>query len=322
MNYKSSLIDTFAQRPYLLYDGPMETRIEYNTSLILDKEMSIFTLMYSEEGKKALCDLYTRDSLIALKYNIPIILNAPTYRASPAHCRRLGYNAADSVKVINKDCIEFVKTIRDELSPAADQIFVTAPIGPERAGYSPELSFTIQEACKYHSQQANAIAEVGVDIISIAAMPGAIETIGCAKAVASTGLPYSVGVILTKQGTLLDGKSFAELIHEIDSTVSPKPLFYVISCTHPTTAQKALQSYDSAFHRILGIKANGSSKSPTELLALNKAEADEADLFADELFELGKEHQFKIYGGCCGTDHRHLAALAKKLSSQAVELAI
>ncbi len=37
-----------------VYDGPMETRIEYRTDLKLDKEMSIFALCDSEPGRAAL----------------------------------------------------------------------------------------------------------------------------------------------------------------------------------------------------------------------------------------------------------------------------
>ena len=226
----------------------------------------------------------------------------------------MGYAELDAVEKINVDCINFVKAIQQKFDDYAKNIFISAPIGPEKTDYTPELNFTIEKAAEYHTPQAEAIAAAGVDIISIAAMPGAVETIGCAIAVVSTGLPYSIGVVLTQAGTLLDGKPFADLIKEIDNTINPKPNFYVISCTHPMIARRALSDNRPEYRRILGIKANGSSKSPEELLTLQQAEADAPDLFADELIALGKEYHFKIYGGCCGTDQRHLAALARKLS--------
>ena len=45
----------------IVYDGPMETRIEYGTDLKLDKEMSIFALCDTEPGRQALTALYRRD---------------------------------------------------------------------------------------------------------------------------------------------------------------------------------------------------------------------------------------------------------------------
>lgn len=314
MKKSSTFLNVLAQQPFMLYDGPMETRIQFGTSIKLKNPTSIFALMFSAEGKAALQNLYEQDILSVKPYQAAIILNAPTYRASRAHIEQMGYFDADAVANINKECIRFVTDIRTEFADYAKKIFVTAPIGPEKTEYLPELNFTIEQAMHYHEPQANAIAATAVDLISIAAMPGAIEIIGCAKAVAKTGLPYSVGVILTPEGTLLDGHPFAALIEEIDNSVIPKPNFYIISCTHPAIAAQALRDEKPQYKRILGIKANGSSKPPEELLTLQKAEADEPDLFADELIALGEKHHFKIYGGCCGTDTRHLAALARKLS--------
>ncbi len=308
------LVSALKERPFMLYDGPMETRIEYGTTLKLDKEMSIFTLIYQEEGQKALRQLYETDIEAVRHHNAPIILNAPTYRASPAHCQRLHFNDPNAIETINQDCIQFVKNIRNRYDDYKNNIYITAPIGPELAGYSADLSFTVEKAVSYHSRQANAIAQAGVDIISIAAMAGMIETIGCATAVAQTGMPYSVGVILNPDGTLIDGNPLKELIARIDATISPQPNFYIISCTHPVTAEQALSDHDIHYQRILGIKANGSSKSGKELLNIDHPEADEPELFADELIALGTKYHFKIYGGCCGTDHRHLATLAEKLT--------
>jgi len=307
-----NFLDTLKQSPFLLYDGPMETRIEYGTSIKLDPDVAIFKLIYQAEGQAALRKLYQTDIEAAARYHAPIILNAPTWRASPAHIKRAGYKDKNSVETINRDCIRFVKQIRNQYPH--NTIFITAPIGPELTDYKADLKFTIDEAAKYHELQAKAVAKEGVDIISIAAMPGMIETIGCAKAVAETGLPYSVGVVLNKDGTLLDGNYFKDLIKRIDETISPKPNFYVISCTHPSNAQSALSDHDPRYRRILGIKANGSSKSVKELLTAGQPIADKPDVFADELVALGKQYHFKIYGGCCGTDHRHLEALARKLT--------
>lgn len=292
----------------------METRIQFGTSIKLDNPGSIFQLVYLPDGKKALQTLYFKDIEAVKKYHVPIILNAPTWRASSTHINAAGFSSVDAVEKINFDCIQFVKNVRDQFEDYKDNIFITAPVGPEKTDYQADLNLTIDKAMQYHLQQAKAIANAGVDIISIASMAGAIETIGCARAMATTGLPYSVGVVLKKDGTLIDGTPFAEVIDEVDKLASPQPIFYAISCTHPSVAAAALRDDANEYRRVLAIKANGSSKSPEELLKLKHPESDSPELFAAELIALGKKYHFKIYGGCCGTNTEHLEALAKALS--------
>jgi len=151
-----------------------------------------------------------------------------------------------------------------------------------------------------------------VKLVSIAAMPGAVETRGAARAVSETGLPYTVGFILNQEANLLDGTVPEQLIADIDSEAAYPPLFYVIGCTHASVAARLLSR---GLPRIQGIKANGSSLSPEELLALDHAAADEPDEFARQLLALGRERDFRVYGGCCGTDTAHVESLCRLLTS-------
>ncbi|WP_298621885.1 hypothetical protein [uncultured Legionella sp.] len=80
--------DVFQSQPFFFYDGPMETRIEFGTNIKIDKEMSIFMLMNTQEGRDALAKLYRTDIQTALSFRQPIILNAPVFRASKEHCKR------------------------------------------------------------------------------------------------------------------------------------------------------------------------------------------------------------------------------------------
>lgn len=294
-----------------VYDGPMETRIEYGTDLKLDKEMSIFALVDRPEGKEALAALYRADVKAAERHGACIILNAPTYRCSPAHAQRMGYEDSDLAR-LNRACVDLVRQVRDEFPQSAGRILLTAPVGPKYAGYHPDLEFTVDTAASYHQVQADILRDLGLDLISVAAMPGMVEAYGAARAVAATGVAYTVGFILNKEGDVLDGTPVRDLIAAIDENVDPKPLFYVIGCTHVSVAQALLERENLT--RIQAIKANGSSLSPEELMALDHAAADEPDGFADELLALGKPRAFRIYGGCCGTDTRHVESLCRKLT--------
>jgi len=261
-----SFNEIYQNNHYLFYDGPMETRIEYGTDLQLDKEMSIFLLLETNEGREALSALYRQDIETVMPFGAPIILNAPTFRASKEHCQRLGISdAPENVYQINKDSITLLRSIRDEYTKYKNKILVTAPIGPKYAGFTPDKSTSIASEVRYHKVQIHAVADIGVDLISIAAMPGGIECIGAAIAASQTTVDYTVGFVVTDQGTLLDGMTIEQLIHEIDiQTAAHKPVGYIIGCTHPSVASVALKSSCEAFERIIGIKANGSAKPPTK----------------------------------------------------------
>jgi homocysteine S-methyltransferase len=301
----------FLPNQVYVYDGPMETRIEYGTDLKLDKEMSIFALVDSPGGRQALAGLYWADVKAAKPHGVPIILNAPTYRCSPAHAERMGYSTSDLPR-LNKACLDLVQEIRDEFAGQVE-VLLTAPVGPKHAGYHPGLEFTVDMATEYHQAQAEALKDLPqLDLISVAAMPGMVEAYGAARAVAATGKPYTIGFILDREGNVLDGTPVRDLIATIDENVRPAPLFYVIGCTHVSVARALFQRED--LPRIQAIKANGSSLGPEELLALDHPAADDPELFAAELVALGRSRAFRILGGCCGTDTRHVDSLCREIS--------
>jgi methionine synthase I (cobalamin-dependent) len=126
-----------------------------------------------------------------------------------------------------------------------------------------------------------------------------------------------VGFILNSEANLLDGTAPQKLISELDQQASYPPLFYVIGCTHASVATQLLSRPDPALARIQGIKANGSSLSPAELMALDHAAADEPDTFARQLLDLGRSRNFRVYGGCCGTDTAHLESLCRLMNELA-----
>lgn len=307
--------EIFLTEPYFVFDGPMETRIKYGTDILLDKDLCIFKCLYQQNGVNALAKLYRQDTQIAEAYNYPIILNAPTFRASERYIKSIGYKVPESVEKINIDAVKFVRQIREQFPNFNEGVFVAGPIGPKFDAYTADDQLSIEEAEAYHLPQALALAKAGADILSIATMSNKNEAIGAARAAAKADRTYGLGMLVTAEGTLLDGTRIEDLIAQIDAEVSPRPFFYAISCTHVSVAEKALSRKSPEYQRILGIKANGSCKSPAQLAKSKYPIADKPEKFGQELVAFGKEHQMKIYGGCCGTDHRHLQAICHFLKT-------
>jgi S-methylmethionine-dependent homocysteine/selenocysteine methylase len=85
----------------------------------------------------------------------------------------------------------------------------------------------------------------------------------------------------------------------------------MINCAHPTHFEDAVAGGEPWTERIRGLRANASAKSHAELDEAE--ELDEGDPAA-----LGAEHgalrprlgSVAVLGGCCGTDCRHVEAIA------------
>ena len=84
----------------------------------------------------------------------------------------------------------------------------------------------------------------------------------------------------------------------------------MINCAHPTHFEEVLEGGGAWRERVRGLRANASTKSHAEL--------DEATELDDgDPVDLGARYgrlreglpQLNVLGGCCGTDHRHVAEI-------------
>ena len=70
--------------------------------------------------------------------------------------------------------------------------------------------------------------------------------------------------------------------------------------------------------RFLGIQANTSPLSYAQLDGSAELKCSEPEDFAKEMMTLTNIGNIKIWGGCCGTDNRHMECLAKMLVSSGI----
>ena len=98
---------------------------------------------------------------------------------------------------------------------------------------------------------------------------------------------------------------------------SPRPAYFAVNCVHPTVLRDALRGDERLLRlagvRLLGFKANASRRPPEELASLDRLEAEAPERLAEEIVALRGEYGLKVLGGCCGTDDRHIEALADRL---------
>jgi homocysteine S-methyltransferase len=123
-------------------------------------------------------------------------------------------------------------------------------------------------------------------------------------------MPAAISFTVETDGRLATGEALGAAIEAVDAASEGWPAYYMINCAHPVHFAPALQADAPWTRRILGIKANASQQSHAEL--------DEATVLDDgDPADLGQRYQLlarqypslRILGGCCGTDHRHVAAI-------------
>lgn len=290
----------------IVESGPLGTRLKYDYMLDAPPHIAVT----QSAGKTALNEIYRGDIAVAQENRIPIIINAPTFRASRNHLRIHGLDQPSDVRKINMECISFVKAIRDSYEDLSAPIFIGAPIGSLTDAYSVDGLLISEIAKQYHQEQVDIFEEAGVDLIYAVTISSLVEALGIAFAVQQSNVEYTIGFILNEQGTLLDGAPLHEAIRALDEGVDKKPLGYLITCTHASTISK-LNSDQPEYKRLIGIQTNGSDLSLITLAAKTTPVTDAPDKFAADLVQLKSKFELKIMAGCCGTSRDHLQAIAK-----------
>lgn len=313
-------LDALERFEFLLTDGSTGTCLKHETSVRLDPVIGPTGLVDDDRGRGALEALSLRYLDVGRRHGLPMQVGTPTFRASPERLRRAGYSDPGEVRRINGDSFRVLARLREGLDDYGEKVFIAGVIGPKGDCYKPEEAPGTGDAAVYHTEQAEVLAEAGVDLLVATTFPAAPEAIGVARAMAGTGLPYVVSVVIRCDGSLLDGTPLAEVIEQIDGSVMPRPAYHAVNCVHPSVLQKALQSDERlrrlAGVRLLGFKANASRRPPKELENLDHLEAESPERLADEVVALRDAFGLKVLGGCCGTDDRHIAALARRLKGQ------
>lgn len=301
----------YTSQPPLLMEGALGERLKREYNLSFDNEVAMASLVYTEEGRKALSQLWEEYIIIAKKYNLPFIATTPTRRANQERINRSIYN-----KDIISENVSFLKGIGNI---SETTMFIGGLMGCKGDAYQAKEFLSIDESKAFHSWQANLFKESKVDFIFAAIMPTLPEAIGMAKALEETHLPYIISFMIRDNGCLLDGTPLHDAIKAIDNFTYQSPVCYMANCIHPTILYSAVSKHFNQTalvkERFRGIQANTSSLSPEELdNSIDLKCSDSTDL-ANEILKLNDFINLNIVGGCCGTDNTHIEQIAKRIAN-------
>lgn len=299
--------------PVILGEGAVIERLRRMAGIVLDDQVVNSALIYDPAGRAALGIICRQYMDIGLGHDLPLLVSTPTWRASRERIAAAGLSHRD----LNGDNYRFLDSLRQEYGVYGKRILVAGLMSCRGDAYRPGDALPASVAEEYHSWQAGLLADAGVDLLLAATLPALSEAVGLARAMAATGQPYLVSFVVRPEGVLLDGTPLDEAVSVLDSAATPRPLAYLINCTHASLFRKALygnrNSSRLARERIVGLLANTAPLSPEELDNCSELVEEPPLAFGDDvgaLFDGG----MRILGGCCGTDDRHIAALAQRLA--------
>ncbi len=293
-----------------LADGGLETTLVFHQQLELP-DFASFPLVETEYGWSTLIDYFRNYADVATRHGVGVVFETPTWRASGDWGRRLGYDSSQ-LAAINQASIALLQEIRAEYEPNGTPVVISGCLGPRGDGYVVGHLMSADEAEAYHRPQVAAFARAGADIVSFVTATYTDEAIGIIRAAREAGVPVVVSFTVETDGRLPSGQELRDAIEEVDATTDGYTTHFGLNCAHPDHFESTLAADDGWVSRIGLLRANASRMSHEEL-----DNAEELDDGNPE--ELGASYAalrerfptLRVLGGCCGTDHRHVAAIGE-----------
>jgi S-methylmethionine-dependent homocysteine/selenocysteine methylase len=298
---------------FYLTDGGIETTLIFLEGQDLPCFAS-FLMFHTSEGENILRNYFRTYAELAKKYRSGLLLETATWRASIDWGQKLGYSS-DALVEINKKSVCLLEEIRDAYETPQTPIVISGCVGPRGDGYIPSNTMSDKQAEDYHSRQIEIFANTAADLASAITMNYVEEAIGVVRAAMNAALPVVISFTVETNGKLPTGQSLRDAILQVDDATSGYPAYFMINCAHPTHFSGVVSGYEPWIGRIRGLRANASTMSHAEL-------NDALELDAGNPVEFGQEYAalketlsaLNVFGGCCGTDHRHIEHVALSCS--------
>jgi S-methylmethionine-dependent homocysteine/selenocysteine methylase len=217
---------------------------------------------------------------------------------------------------VNTEAVTYAKAWRDGRETEALPILVNGVIGPSGDGYIVNAARTAEAAEDLHLPQVQALAASGADLITAVTMNYTAEAIGVARAAQRAGMQHVLSFTVETDGNLPSGQDLQEALAEVEDATGGSALFYMVNCAHPSHFSHRLAG--PMRDRIGGVRANASRLSHAELDAATELDDGNPQEFgADYAAFRQLLPGLRIIGGCCGSDHRHVASACAHLHAHA-----
>ena len=297
-----SVAPLLADGPFVT-DGGLETDLLFNHGFDLP-QFAAFPLLEDRAGRAALDAYYDQYAVIARAAGQGLALETPTWRANPDWADKIGYDRL-ALDRANRQAVDFVRRAQERAG--VDRSMVVGIHGPRGDGYVAGAPADPDQSAEYHVVQARSFAAEGVDLVHAMTITTPEEAIGVVRAARSVGLPVALSFTVEADGRLPDGTPLGAAVERVDATAAPD--WFGINCAHPTHMAPAFDG-GAWQERISAIRPNASTLTHDELDAMEELDEGDLELLTGS-FERLRSHlpNLAVIGGCCGTDHRHVASL-------------
>jgi len=290
-------------------DAGLETWLVFDHGIDLPA-FAAYPLVATSEGRALLNEYYAHYVDIAAQVGAACLLEAPTWRANPDWAATLGHDR-DALAELIVACVAVPDGLRRRWD-RAEPFLVGGAIGPRGDGYRIDDAMTADEAADYHAFQIGVLAGTPVDVATAMTICYADEAIGIVRAAREQDLPVVVSFTVETDGRLPSGMSLGEAIQTTDAATDGYATHYMLNCAHPAHFDATLDPDAAWIGRLRGLRANASTLSHAELDEMEVLDAGDPDDLAARYAVIGAAlPALQVVGGCCGTDHRHVAAIAQ-----------
>jgi len=163
-----------AESPVILGEGAVIERLRRSSGIRLDDHVVNSALIYQATGRltlEAICRQYLE---IGQRYNLPLLLSTPTWRAGRDRIAAAGLAGRD----LNGDNFRFLAELRNSYGDYARQVSICGLMSCRGDAYKPAEALTASAAAEFHAWQADSLAASGVDVLLASTLPALSEAIG------------------------------------------------------------------------------------------------------------------------------------------------
>lgn len=298
--------------------GGIETWLQYVDGFEL-RHFCLFELLDDKRGLACLTNYHRKLVEAAVANGFGVINEGLHYRASRDWGDLIGYSR-EALEEINIRGIEFYRNFAHEYGAPETPMVVGGVIGPRGDAYNVGRTPDAAESEDYHSEQILTFKKAGADQISALTFSSTEEAIGVARAAKAAGMPVVISFFVKQGGRLSGGETLEEAIAKVDAATGNAPGYYMINCTHPSEFEPALTP-GAWTKRLGGFMPNAVAMDTLSLCKLGHLEDGDPVELGYQMADLARRFpHIHVWGGCCGTDSRHIGQIARQvgLARQAI----
>lgn len=292
--------------------GGFETWMQYVDGFKL-RHFCGFELLNDTRGLSCLRDYHRKVVEAAVANGFGTINEGLHYRASRDWGELTGYSR-EALEEINVRGIEFYRDFAREYATPETPMIVGGAIGPRGDAYNIGRQPDAAEAEDYHAEQIQTFKKAGADLVTAMTFSSVEEAIGLARAAKTAGMPVVVSFLVARGGRLKSGETLEDAISKVDSATDNAPEYFMINCTHPSEFEPGLTP-GAWTQRLGGFVPNAVAMETLDLCKLGHLEDGDPEELGAQLAVLSRRFRHvNVWGGCCGTDGRHISQITRRVS--------